>query len=108
MVWRMLSTTTWQGLQPARCCAKASQTAGSTVPSTYSFNSANNSSHFMGLVSGKFEPAAGQKLQGFYGNRFSFAGVRRRGQPFCGIAQDAGQVLAQLQPRAEQPHFHVA
>ena len=51
MVLRMLSTTTWHGLQPAMCFSNSSQTAGSTVPSTYSFNIANSSSHFMVFVS---------------------------------------------------------
>src|SRR5664279_373058 len=107
MVWRMLSTTTWQGLQPARCCSNSAQTAGSTVPSTYSFNIANSSSHFMMFVFLHTEPSPGQKLQGLWSNNFSFVVVMRPGQLPFWIAQNPGQVFAQLQPRAEQPHFHI-
>src|ERR1035441_10103260 len=107
MVWRMLSTTTWHGLQPARCFSKSSQTAGSTVPSTYSFNIANSSSHFMVFVSFKTEPSAGQKLQGLLANVFSFVVVMRPHQLPGWIAQHASQILAQLQSCAQQPHFHI-
>src|ERR1019366_8376921 len=107
MVWRMLSTTTWQGLQPAMCCSNSAQKAGSTVPSTYSFNIASSSSHFMVFVSLMTEPSAGQKLQALWSNDFSFVRVRRLDQPPFRVAEHAGQFLAQLQPGAEQSHFHI-
>src|ERR1019366_5955744 len=108
MVWRMLSTNTWHGLQPAMCFSNSSQTAGSTVPSTYSFNIASSSSHFIVLISLMTEPSAGQKLQVLLANQFSFVVMVRPDQLPCRIAQNTGQILAQLQPGAEQANFHVA
>src|SRR5581483_3006677 len=96
MVLRILSTTILQGLQPAMCFSNSSHTAGSTVPSTYSFKYFSNSSHFMACRSSTTEPRLKKKLQGEVRKRlpleqlsaYGRASVLRaeQGRPGCGSA----------------------
>src|SRR5258708_9924842 len=98
MVLRILSTTTWEGLQSAMCFSNSSQIDGSTVPSTYSFNIASSSSHFIPGRSNNTEPQLTEKLQALGASEIlnrslAFGGINECGHARSFVPGPRGNVL---------------